>query len=117
MVLLYCVILVLGYAPAAAWAVRRGGSERLWGVAASTLGLIVLLGVLLGYRFAVPSTPRLLLYLLAFSAPTVLLPTLLLWAQRGRPRTQAPALALALSGSAIGLGVGWLVVVYGLGVW
>lgn len=115
MVLLYCVILVLGYAPAAAWAVRRGGSERLWAAAASTLGLIVLLGVLLGYRFAVPSTPRLLLYLLAFSAPAVLLPTLLLWAQRGRSRTQAPALALA--GSAIGLGVGWLVVVYGLRVW
>ena len=85
-------------------------------VAASALGLLVLGGVLLGYRFAVPSTPRLLLYLLAFSAPAVLLPTLLLWAQRARPRVQAAALPLALVGGVIGLGVGWLVVVDGLGV-
>lgn len=117
MILLYCVMLVLGYALAEAWAARRGGSGRLWGVAASTLGLILLGGILLGYRFAVPSTPRLLLYLLAFSAPAVLLPTLLLWAQRARPRARAAALPIALAGGVIGLAVGWIVVVYGLGVW
>lgn len=117
MVFLYCVVLVLSYALTAAWAVRSGNGGRLWGVATSMLGLLVLGGVLLGYAYAVPSTPRLLLYLLTFSAPAVLLPTLLLWAQRGWPRAQAPALVLALVGSAIGLGVGWVVVVYGLGVW
>lgn len=117
MILLYCVLLVVGYASAAAWAVRRGGGGALWGVAASTLGLLLLGGGLLGYGFAVPSTPRLLLYLLAFSAPAVLLPTLLLWARRGRPRVQAAAVPIALVGGVIGLGVGWVVVVYGLGVW
>lgn len=85
---------------------RRGGGGRLWVVAASTLGLILLGGILLGYRFALPSTPRLLLCLLAFTAPAVLLPTLLLWAQRARPRTQAAAVPLALVGGVIGLAVG-----------
>lgn len=104
MILLYCVILVLGYALAAAWAVRPGGGGRLWGVATGMLGLLVLGGVLLGYGFAVPSIPRLLLYLLALSAPAVLLPTLLLWAQRGRPRAQAAAVPIALAGGVVGLG-------------
>lgn len=113
----FYVILILAHAPAAAWAVRSGGTRRLWLLAASTLGLIFLGGVLLGYHFAVPSTPRLLLYLLAFSAPGVLLPTLLLWAQRARPRAQAAAVQIALVGGVIGLAVGWVVVVYGLRGW
>lgn len=116
MVLFY-VILILAYAPAAAWAVRSGGSRRLWLLAATTLGLVFLGGILLGYHFAVPSTFRLLVYLLAFTAPAVLLPTLLLWAQGARPGAQAAALPIALVGGVIGLGVGWVLVVYGLGVW
>ena len=110
MAFFYCVILVLGYAPTAAWAVRWGGGRRLWGLAAITLGLILLGGILLGYRYAVPNTPRLLLYLLAFSAPAVLLPTLLLWAQRARPRARAAAVPITLVGGVIGLGVGWVLV-------
>jgi hypothetical protein len=115
-ILLFSVILVLGYAPAAAWGVRAGGG-RLWVVAASALGLLVLGSVLYGYGFTVPNTPLFLLYLLVFTVPGVVLPTLLLWTQRAKPWAQTAALQTAVMAGLVGLGLGWLVVAYGLGVW
>jgi hypothetical protein len=113
MILAFIVVFLAGYVAAAAWGARRG-RRPLASVAGATLAIIVLGSLLLGYRYAVPSVPLLLLSMLAFLGPAVILPPLLLW---GRAAPGAPTLGLALVGTIAGLLAGWVVVVFGLRVW
>ncbi|OLC14526.1 MAG: hypothetical protein AUH29_10030 [Candidatus Rokubacteria bacterium 13_1_40CM_69_27] len=117
MLFLIVVLLVGGYAVVASWAVRHGGQPRLGAVAAGALMLVALAALLAGHRYAVPSMPRLLLYALAFMGPIVLVPTVLLWRQAAIGATRNAMLGTALLGALAGLLCGWVLLVYGLGVW
>ncbi len=116
MIFLYVVVLVVAYAVAASWAVSHGGGRRLWFTGSATLLLLVAVGVLLGQHYAVPSLARLLLYKMAFTGPIVIVPTVLLSFSKARP-TWAGRLPVAVLGGCIGSICGWVLVVFGLGVW
>jgi hypothetical protein len=107
------VVFLAAYVAAAAWAAGRGRAP-LAAVAALALAIVVLSALVLGHQYAVPSIPRLLLFKLAFVGPAVVVPFLLLW-PRAAPG-HAP-LGLALLGAVGGLLAGWVIVVFGLGVW
>ena len=112
------VVVFLGvYVAGAAWAARRGRTQ-LATVAGLALTIVVLSALFLGHQYAVPSIPRLLLFKLAFVGPAVVLPLLLLWprAAAGYAAGGAP-LGLALLGAVGGLLAGWVIVVFGMGVW
>ena len=112
------VVVFLGaYVAAAAWAAGRGRAQ-LATVAGLALAIVVLSALFFGYQYAVPSIPRLLLFKLAFVGPAVVLPFLLLWPRTapGHAAGGAP-LGLTLLGAIGGLLAGWVIVVFGLGVW
>jgi hypothetical protein len=111
------VVFLAAYVAAAAWAAGRGRAP-LAAVAALALAIVVLSALVLGHQYAVPSIPRLLLFKLAFVGPAVAVPFLLLWprAVPGHAAGGAP-LGLALLGAVGGLLAGWVIVVFGLGVW
>ena len=71
----------------------------------------------MGWSSAVPSVPRLVGYALAFTAPAVLAPTLLLSWRAVAELARGPRLAAAVLAGCAGLVGGFGVVVYGLGVW
>lgn len=116
MIFLYAVLLVVAYAVAASWAVSHGSRRRLWLTALATLVLLGAAAVLLGRHYAVPSLGRLLLYKMAFTGPVVVVPTVLLSFSKARP-TWVGWLPVALLGACIGIICGWVLVVFGLGVW
>lgn len=58
-----------------------------------------------------------LLYALAFLGPIVLVPTMLLWHQAATGAVRNATLGTALVGALAGLLCGWVLLVYGLGVW
>jgi hypothetical protein len=117
MLFLFAVALAIGYPVAAAWAVSRGGPRGLWLTGSATLLLVAAAAALLGRHHAVPSVARLLLYALAFTGPVVVVPTALL-SLSGRPGGGwAGRLPAAVLGAGVGIVCGWLLVIYGLGVW
>ncbi len=117
MIALFLFPLILAYSPAAVWALRAGGQRRLWLVCAFALGSIVLVALTLSAVYSVPSAWRVVLYLLALLAPSILLATGSLAIAGDFISALSGQLITSLSGSLIGLVVGLGVVVYGLGVW
>jgi hypothetical protein len=116
MILLGAVVLVTVYTLVATGA-SGGGPRRLWLTAASALALIVALAGLVGWIYAVPSVLRLVGYALGFTAPVVLAPTLLLSWRAAAELARGPRLAAAVLAGCAGLVAGFVVVVFGLGVW
>ena len=110
------VILVAVYAVAASWAARRGPA-RLWLTAAAALLLIAIGGALLGLYYAVPSLSRLLVYAVALTGPVVFVPTTILSLAGTKRSTLAKSFPMAILGACLGLACGFVIVVYGLGVW
>jgi hypothetical protein len=118
MITVFVLPLVLAFSPAAVWALRVGGLRRLWLVCALALLADLLLALLLSTVYSVPSTWRVILFSLAFFGPSVLFTTGSLTLASGFARRTLPVqLITAFIGSMIGLAVGFIVVVYVLGVW
>ena len=113
---LFSIILVGAYATAAS-RVARHGPARLWLTASGFLLLIVVGGVLLGRHYSVPSSPRLLLYLVALTGPIVVFPTALLSLVTATRSTMAKAFPTAILGACFGFLCGFVIVVWGLGIW
>jgi hypothetical protein len=114
---LFALILVVGYAFASSWAVRRGRSTLVACAAAAFL-LLVVTAVLLGSRYHVPSTLRLVTYVLGFAAPVIVVPTAMLWARTAEDaQPPATSLPIALVGAGVGFVLGYLTVVFGFGTW
>jgi len=109
--------LILAFAPAAVWALRGGGLQRLWMLCTLALLSIVLLTVGLSVRYSVPSTARVAVYLLALCGPSILLATSFLSLSSIFTRAPLAQLAAASAGSIAGLALGFITVVYGLRVW
>jgi hypothetical protein len=116
MILLFVVLFLAAYVPAVAWA-ARGGPRRLARMTGGVLVLLLAAALVLGYRYSVPSVPRLLLFALAFVGPAIVLPALLLWPRAAIGGAGGVALGLSLFGAMAGLLAGWVIVVYGLRVW
>lgn len=116
MVFLFAFILVGAYALAAS-RVARHGPGRLWWTASGFLLFIVIGGVLLGRHYSVASVSRLLLYLAALTGPIVILPTAMLSRAGTTRSTMAEAFPTAIFGACFGLMCGFVIVVWGLGVW
>ena len=117
MIFVFVVLLVVVYPVAASWAVTRGGPHRLWLTGSATLLLIAAAAVLLGRHYGVPSLARLLLYAMAFTGPVVVVPTVLLSFSKAPGPAWAGRLPVAVLGACVGLICGWVLVVFGLGVW
>lgn len=113
MTFLFLLAFVPAYVVTATWAARSGGPRRLWGAGAVALLAIVALAVLAGRYYAVPSTARVVLYEFALLAPSVILTNVLL----SSGPTSVPSAARAIAGAGVGLVCGYLLVVFGLGVW
>jgi MFS family permease len=118
MITIFILVLVLAFSPAAVWALRVGGLRRLWMLCALVLLAVLLLALLLSAVYSVPSAWRVILYFLAFVGPSMLFATSSLTLANGFARRTLPVeLITAFAGSMIGLAVGFIVVVYVLGVW
>jgi hypothetical protein len=111
------LLLVLAVSLVAVGVFRVGGLRWLWLLCALTLLAIVLLSLVLSAIYSVPSAWLVILYLLAFVGPPILFATGSLTLVSGFARTLPLQLLTALAGSMIGLAVGFVVVVYALGVW
>jgi hypothetical protein len=117
MITLFILPLILAFSPVAVWALREGGLRRLWLLCALALLTVLLLALLLSAIYSVPSVWRVILYFLAFLGPSILFATGALTLARGFARTLVVQLIMAVAGSIIGLGVGFMMVIYVLGVW
>ena len=116
MVFLFSVILVGAYAMAVS-RVACHGPARLWLTASGFLLLIVIGGVFLGRHYSVQSIQNLLLYLIALTGPIVVVPTALLSQATATRSTMSKAFPTAIFGACFGLVCGFIIVVWGLGVW
>jgi hypothetical protein len=112
MLTLFVLPLILAYAPAAVWALRAGGLQRLW-----LLGAFALLALVLSAVYSVPSVRRVLLYFLVFVGPSVLFNNAALTVVDAFDSAVWTQLIAAFVGSLPGLAVGFVAAVYGLGVW
>ena len=117
MITLFILPLVLAFIPAAVWAFRVGGLRRLWSLCTLALLAVALVAVVLSAIYSVPSTWRVLLYFLGFVGPSILFASSSLTLASGFARTLPFQLITAFAGSMVGLGVGFVVIVYVLGVW
>ena len=112
----FAVVLVVGYAMAASWSMGRGFG-RLWLTASVALLLVLTGSVALGRYFAVPSLSRLLIYAGALTGPIVLVPTVMLCTVTPGTSPWSKAFPTAIFGACVGLVCGFVIVVFGLGVW
>ena len=113
----FILLLVLVLSPAAVWAFRAGGLRRLWLLCALTLLAVLLLSLVLSAVYSVPSTWRVILYHMAFVGPSILFASGSRALASGFARTVPLQLITALAGSMIGLALGYVAVVFVLGVW
>lgn len=116
MITLVILPLLILYSPAAVWAFRSGGSRRLWVLCAAGILAIVAVSVGSALAYDVPSIVRVVVVFLAFCGPPLLLASgfLSVWRPSNKPVTQ---LGVAVAGNTIGLAIGWIAIVYGIGVW
>jgi hypothetical protein len=111
------LLLVLAVSLLAVGVLRVGGLRRLWLMCALTLLAVVLVALFLSALYSVPSAWLVILYSLGFVGPPLLFATGSLTLASGFARTLSLQLVIAFAGSMIGLAVGFVVVVYVLGVW
>jgi hypothetical protein len=117
MITLFVLPLILAFAPVAVWTLRVGGLRRLWLLCSLALLANLFAALVLSAAYSVPSTWRVVYYSLAFVGPSLLCATGSLTVASAFARTLATQIVAAFAGSLIGLALGFVVVVYGLGVW
>jgi len=117
MMSLFVLPLILAFTPIAVWALRVGGMRRLWLLCALALLALVVVALTLSAIYSVPSTWRVVYYSLASVGPSVLFATGSLAVANAFARSLSVQLLATFAGSLIGLAVGFVVVVYVLGVW
>ena len=117
MITLFVLPLILAFAPVAVWALRVGGLRRLLLMATLALLALVLVALILSAAYSVPSTWRVVHYSLVSVGPSILFATGSLAVVNTFARTLTVQLIATFAGSLIGLAVGFVVVVYVLGVW
>ncbi len=117
MITVFLVPLILAFSPVAVWGLRVGGLRRLWQLCALALLAGLLLALIFSAVYPVPSVWRVVLYFLGFVGPQILTTTGSLTLASGFVKTLPLQLIVAFAGSIIGLGLGFVVVVYVLGVW
>lgn len=116
MIVLVTVVLLIGYGLVATRACA-GGARRLWLTAVGALLLVVAVAGLAGQSYAVPSVPRLVLYVVAFTGPVVVVPTLVLSWRMIADLPAGARLAAAVIAGCVGLAGGFFLTVFGVGVW
>jgi hypothetical protein len=72
MLTLFVLPLILAFAPAAVWAFRTGGLQRLWLLGVFALLALILAALVFSAVHSVPSVWRVVLYFLVFVGPSVL---------------------------------------------
>ena len=117
MLTLFVLPLILAYAPGAVWALSTGGPRRLWGLCAGALAAVILLALLLSALYSVPSTPRVIVYMLTCLGPAIVLATGFVALAHTSTRSPAGHMAASVAGVVIGLLAGLGLAIYALGVW
>jgi len=117
MITLFVLPLILAFAPVAVWVLRVGGLRRLWLLCTLALLANLLAALVLSFVYSVPSTWRVVYYSLAFVGPSFLFAAGFLTVANTIARALPVQLITAFAGSLVGLAIGFVVVVYVLGVW
>jgi hypothetical protein len=117
MLTLFVVPLIVAYGLAAVWALSTGGPRRLWSLCAGGLATVILLALLLSALYSVPSTPRVVVYMLTCLGPAILLATAFLAVAHTSTRSRAAHVAASLGGVVIGLLAELGLAIYAPGVW
>jgi hypothetical protein len=117
MLTLFVLPLVLAYGPAAVWGLSTGGPRRLWSLCAGALAAVILLALLLSAVYSVPSTPRVVVYMLTCLGPAIVLATGFLALGNMCTTSRAGHLAASLAGVVIGLFAGLGLAIFALRVW
>ena len=117
MMTLFVLPLIVAFAPVAVWALRVGGLRRLWLMCILALLVELLAALVLSFVYSVPSTWRVVYYSLAFVGPSFLFATGFLTVANTFEGALHVQLITAFAGSLVGLAIGFVVVVYVLGVW
>lgn len=112
MLLVFALAFLGGYTWAATWAARRGRPLPVLLVAGATL-LLLTAGAAAAARVYTARTGSLVIVTLLLFGPAVLLPCLLLTTIRSTAVPPSRILVAIL----FGLAVGYMLVVYGYGVW
>jgi hypothetical protein len=116
MLTLFVLPLILAFAPAAVWAFRAGGLRCLWLLGGFALLALILTALVLSAVYSVPSEWRVVLYFLVFVGPSVVFTNTVLTVASALESALWTQLIAAFVGSLVGLAVGFVAVVYGLGV-
>jgi hypothetical protein len=116
MLTLFVLPLILGFAPAAVWALRAGGLRRLWLLGAFAILALILVALVLSAVYSVPGVWRVVLYFLVFVGPSVLFTNAALTVASAFESALWTQLIAASVGSLGGLAVGFVAAVYGLGI-
>ena len=117
MLTLFVVPLIVAYGLAAVWALSTGGPRRLWSLCAGGLATVILLALLLSALYSVPSTPRVVVYMLTCLGPAIVLATGFVALAHTSTRSPAGHMAASVAGVVIGLLAGLGLAIYALGVW
>ena len=117
MITLFVLPLSLAFAPAAVWALRVSGLRRLWLLCALALLVDLLVALVLSAVYSVPSTWRVVYYFMSFVGPSILSITTALTVASAFVRALSVHLITAFGGGLIGLAIGFVLVVYVLGIW
>jgi hypothetical protein len=117
MITVFTVPLILAFGPAAVWALRVGGLRLLWLLCALALLALILLALFISAVYSVPNAWLVVLYSVGFVGPPILFATGSLTLTSGYAGTLTFQLVVAFAGSLIGLAIGFVLVVYVLGVW
>jgi hypothetical protein len=117
MITLFVLPLIVAFAPVAVWVLRVGGLRRLWLLCILALLVELLAALVLSFVYSVPSTWRVIYYSLIFVGPSLLFATCSLTMASTFARALFVQLIAAFAGSLIGFAIGFVLVVYVLGVW
>lgn len=116
MITLFILPLILAFAPIAVWVLRWGGLRRLWLLCALVFLGSLLAALMLSAVYSVPSTWRVVYYSLTLVGPSLLFATGSLTVANTFAMMLSVQLTMAFAGSLIGLAIGFVAVVYVLGV-
>jgi hypothetical protein len=117
MIFLIVIVVIFAYSPTAVWISERGGVRRLWVVFSIAFSLIILLALAVSAIYSVPSTARLVLFVIAFGGSTLLCSTVVVHITHAFQLGQSTRALAAMGSAMVGALVGMVLVVYGLRSW
>jgi len=116
MSLLAIWLLLLTYPLLSTWAASIG-RRQLWSAAIATGALVVVGALVLGRIYSVPDPTRVVLSAVLLLGPSIAIPSIALGVADPDGGSFSSRIGRAFLGTLFGFALGWVAVVFGLGVW